>query len=338
MTAANTDALAPARQAAADWVVRLAASRLPEAEWLAFEAWLHAAPEHRRAYDETLCLWLEMDAAATEFRARGDERRRLRSRRRFEGAASSPLTWWTAGAVAALALIAVSSAIYLRPAERSPPPQAVYATAKGQRLTVRLADGTRVHLAGATRIMARFDADSRNVVMTSGEAAFNVAHDAKRPFTVAVGDRRVRDIGTEFDIRRGTADIAVTVRQGQVQVAPAAELAGSGVSIGPGCRLRHRDGLRGSIVESVSPDVVFAWTTGRLIYRDQPLRAVVEDLNRYLPRPVRLDGDKTADLRFTGVLTVDAEAPTLARLTALLPVSASTADGAIVIRSREDAR
>lgn len=331
--AVKTNGNTRSRQAAADWVVKLATPDLAETDWLAFDAWLQAAPDHRRAYDDTLSLWLELDAVAALDRLETLDPPVRRSRR-FVG---SPSAWWATGAVAAVSAIAVSSALYLSPA-RQQAPAAVYATAKGKQLTVQLADGTRIDLAGDSRLLVRIDESRRDVVMTRGEAAFAVAHDPQRPFVVAVGDRRVQDVGTEFDIRRGPSDVAVTVRQGLVQVEPAAGAAGAAVSVGPGRQLRHKDGSDHSEVENVTPDDIFAWKTGRLVYRDQPLRVVVEDLNRYFTHPVRVADDKVAALRFTGVLTVDDEAPTIQRLTALLPVSATARNGAIIVRMREAPR
>jgi len=324
------------RKAAADWVVRLSAADTAEPDWLAFERWLDASPHNRHAYDECMALWLALGDVADTL-SDNDLDAVGRPLQRPSPALASPSVWWAGGAAAALALIAVSSSLYLRPDDRAAP-ATVYATELGKQSTVQLADGTRIDLGGASRIAVRFDAGHRDVTLMNGEAAFKVTHDAERPFTVAVGDRRVEDVGTEFDVRRGPADIAVTVREGLVQVGPVAGADGAVISVRPGQRLRHADGADASVVERVMADDIFAWRSGRLIYRDQPLQIVAEDLNRYLPNPLSLQGDTIAKLRFTGVLNVDSEAPTLSRLQALLPVSATPSNGAIILSSRENAR
>jgi transmembrane sensor len=181
-------------------------------------------------------------------------------------------------------------------------------------------------------------AHDRELTLTDGEAAFAVAHDASRPFTVVVGDRQVRDLGTEFDVKRGRDELAVTVLQGVVSVRPLGDAPGATTTLGAGRQLRHAWGAQTSSVALVSAEDAFAWKTGRLIYRDQPLAAVVEDLNRYFPEPLRLQDGRAGAIRFTGVLTVDAEPATIRRLTALLPVSATTSNGAIVLAARENAR
>ena len=58
----------------------------------------------------------------------------------------------------------------------------VYFDGKCVSHTVTLADGTRVTLDGATRLEVRLGARRRQVELVRGEAFFDVAHDAARPF------------------------------------------------------------------------------------------------------------------------------------------------------------
>jgi transmembrane sensor len=337
MPAVNGKGLSRSRDAAASWVVRLSATQAGEADWMAFESWLDAGPDHRRRYDEALAVWLDMDAAAPE--AHGpDLETQLRPPAARPAATPTPTLWWAAAAVAALALITVSAAVPFKPQPRAGRPASVYETARGEQSVVTLPDGSTVELSGGTRVLARLDDDRRDLTLERGEAAFLVKHDPARPFTIEVGDRQVRDLGTQFDVRRGPAQVSVAVRQGLVQVGPAPGGSGDTVSLGAGRRLTHRDGQAASTVETIAADEAFAWTSGRLIYRDRPLGEVVEDLNRYLPRTVRIADQQTADLRFTGVLKVGAEAPTLARLAVLLPVSATQDNGAIILQVRGEPR
>lgn len=248
------------------------------------------------------------------------------------------------GAMAALGLgvvLAVAVGVWQAPRlmERpgAAPTATIYATAPGERRSVRLADGTQLDLSSGSSVSVSLDSHARQVAMTSGEVAFAVAHDPARPFTVTIGDRQVRDIGTAFDIRRSGPEIRVTVSQGEVAVA-ARTGGGSPIDLGAGRQLVHDENTGASTVRLVAPEEAFAWKQGRLIYRDQPLRVVVEDLNRYFPHAVRIEGEQVAQLRFTGVLTVDGEDATIRRLVALLPISASHVGDATVLKAREEGR
>jgi transmembrane sensor len=81
--------------------------------------------------------------------------------------------------------------------------------------------------------------------------------------------------------------------------------------------------------------VAFAWTSGQLIYRDQPLSDVAADLSRRFAVPVRTADAPTAALRFSGVLVTDNESDVLRRLQAFAPLRVEhTADTTIVLRRR----
>ena len=328
------------RADAAGWVVRLTAAEAGEGEWLAFAAWLEATPGGREAYDAALALWLLADqAGADDGRQdrRGGASRGAPLLSRFGGMAALGLGGLGA-AISAAFVLTLHTAPALqasRPATAAP---LVYAAAPGQRRSVVLADGTALELNGGSRVEVVLDAHQRRVVMSEGEVAFAVVHDPNRPFAVSIGDRQVRDLGTEFDIRRAGGKIRVTVRKGAVEVASNGTSAETPIALGAGRQLLHDEVTGASSVRSVSADEVFAWKQGRLIYRDQPLRVVVDDLNRTFPHAVRIEGERVAALRFTGVLAVDGEEATIRRLVALLPISATRVGDETVLKARETNR
>jgi transmembrane sensor len=315
------------REAAA-WVARLSRDDQGEADWLAFETWLGAASGNRAAFDRAQSLWLTLDRQSEAILADLPDRpspTRADLRRRTD--------LWAAGAVAG-ATVAILAVVVLKPIASTPP--TIYVAAKGQPRDLTLADGTRVELNGGSRIAVRLGR-SREVALQEGEAAFDVVHDPGRPFLVRVGDRTLRDLGTQFDVLRHEGRITVTVRQGEVEVAPAQGEPGQTVSLTPGRRLDHREGDSESVVSTTQADEAFAWRKGQLIYRDRPLSEVASDLDRYLSDPVRVEGDAAA-LRFTGVLTIGDDQAMIRRLAALVPVSASHESGVIILRGRDALR
>lgn len=317
------------RTAAADWVQRLRSPDSGEADWRAFEGWLQDAPDSRAAFDEAMGIWLSLDRGPRLVTSTP-----ARVSRPAQPQYAAPAAW-AGGALAASLALAVLVAPMLIPA---PVTQTTYATAKAERRSVVLADGTRVDLGGGSRLTVRMSRLRREVDMGEGEVAFNVVHDAGRPFVVRAADRRIEDLGTEFDVRNRRDQLAVTVRRGSVQVAPPAGGPGEAVSLAVGQRLRHVVGAGDSSVERVVADDAFAWRQGRLIYRDQPLQAVVDDLNQYFPVPIRIDGPGGAKLRFSGVLTIDSEAATVRRLSMLLPLVEAGGKNEIVLKSGGDGR
>ncbi len=326
MTDANHMADQALTKQAADWVARLG-GQPGEADWLAFEAWLDGAQGRRTAYDQALALSLAVDRDAAAIADRVAVAPRPRASR------ANP-TLWGAGLMA-VAAVAVTFAV-LNP--RPPSHAVVYATAKGERRDVVLSDGTRVALNADTHLSVAMQAGRRELTLASGEAAFQVTHDANRPFVVHLGDRDLRDIGTEFNVRREAGLVTVTVREGMVAVQRPGDEKRS-LSMGPGSRLEHREGDPGSMVLAANADDAFSWRSGRLIYRNRPLSEVVADLNRYGEAQVKTVGP-AADLRFTGVLTVGDQAAMVHRLANLLPVTASPPrkDGVILLSELNSSR
>jgi transmembrane sensor len=301
---------------AADWVARLS-GQPGEADWLAFEAWLGAGDDRRAAYDKALALSLAVDRDAEALADRVADRPANRR---------SPVLW--GGGLMAVAAIAVTFAA-LHP---QPEPKGTdYVTAKGERRDIVLADGTRVTLSTDTRLSVVMRGDRRELTLASGEAAFKVAHDANRPFLVHMGDRELRDIGTEFDASRREGLISVTVREGMVAL-ERPEDPQRRLTLSPGSRAEHREGSQEVMVMTANADDAFSWRAGRLIYRNRPLSEVTADLSRYGDEQVKAVGP-AAGLRFTGVLTIDSQAAMVKRLTGLLPVVTTPGKDGVILLS-----
>jgi len=331
------------RAAAAAWVVRLQAPGAGEADWIAFTGWLRETPGGPAAYDAAMALWLLADAWGAEADEAGAARMttapRAATRPRGPGIAALGLGGLGVAMAAGLAVTVWQAPIQLQQVRRPAPPAAtIYATARGERRTIELADGTRLDLSGGSRVAVSLEPAARRIAMTEGEVVFAVAHDPNRPFVVTVGDRQVRDLGTEFDVRRAGSRLRVTVRRGEVEVVSNTGAGDAPIPLVAGRQLLLDEATGVSSVQSVSADEVFAWRQGRLIYRDQPLKVVVDDLNRHFTHAVRIEGERVAALRFTGVLTVDGEDATIRRLVGLLPISATRVGDATVLKARDDAR
>ncbi len=51
------------------------------------------------------------------------------------------------------------------------------------------------------------------------------------------------------------------------------------------------------------PASAVSWQTGRLAFNREPLRYVLEDVNRYAAKPIVLDDASLGDVRITGTVT-----------------------------------
>lgn len=307
------------RTAAADWVVRLQSNDVGESDLAGFNSWISASPRHAEAYDGALETMLEIEAAAPSI-AHGltlpvaREPRTLPQRARD----TARRGWIAAGGLAA----AAAAALAVMPLGAPAVTTQTYVTAKGEHRAVRLADGSTIDLNAGSRLSVTLGRHERRVLLPEGEAVFDVAHDAARPFLISAGDRTVRVVGTRFDVRERSGALSVTVERGVVEVRPAEGSSGRAWRLRPGQRLDHVDGAPTAEISAADPAQVTSWRTGRLVYRDQPLSDVVADLNQQFAKPIRLEDPALGAARFSGVLVLDDQAAVIRRLALLAPLSA----------------
>jgi transmembrane sensor len=317
---------------AAQWFARLQGDASTGSDWLAFEHWLQASPAHAQAYEQLERLWIDLEYAPLAKELGG---RPLVAARRRLGTSSAlrrpgRRAWFGVSAALAAGLV-LAVGVGLQPSQA---PSQVFETPAGQTRDITLADGTHIRLNAASKITVSLGRDARRVQMADAEALFDVTHDAKRPFLISVGDRQVRVVGTEFNLRHRVGLVDLTVRRGTVEVRSANALDAAPTRVTVGQELVHTEGQAAQVLKVSDPDASFAWTNGQLIYRDQPLSEVAADLSRRFAIPVRVADSRTAALRLSGVLVTDNESDVLRRLQAYAPVRAERAGDAIILHHR----
>lgn len=272
---------------AADWCARLNSRTVSTGELEDFYRW-RREPANAAAYAETERAW----RAARTLGADGDIADALGE---VLTRPVAPDGWWrgwrvqlSAACVALLVVIAIGWGV-TRPQ--------VLETAIGEQRLTQLADGSRVRLDTHSRVEVRLHRSERDVTLTEGQAFFEVAKDASRPFLVTANGSTVRAVGTRFGVRLDGDTVAVVLADGSVRVAGAT--AGS-TMLQPGEAVT----LVGGKVGTPGPadiEALTSWTTGRLIFRDTPLVAAVAEMNRYGRMPIVLATARADALRVNGV-------------------------------------
>ncbi|HEV2532012.1 FecR family protein [Phenylobacterium sp.] len=309
---------------AADWVIRLQAGDLDGADGLAFDAWLQADDRNATAYDAALAIDQEFETNAAAVREG------LRTRRPGRVLAFRR-PYYAAGAAAAAAF----AAALIVPAMMVSTTTAAYATGTGEHRTVSLADGSKIDLDASSRLSVTLGRHERQVTMAEGQAVFDVTHDSRRPFLIAAGDRTVRVVGTQFDVRHRAGHLSVTVTRGTVEVLPADGASGQTFRLHPGQRLEHQEGAISAQVAAAAPDQALGWRSGRLVYRDQPLSIVVADLNAEFAKPIRIADPALAATPVSGVFIVDSEDAVVRRLALLVSAHTVPSDGGVTLKRNE---
>ncbi len=95
----------------------------------------------------------------------------------------------------------------------------VLTTKMGENLKHIMSDGSTLWLNSKTKIQVNYSDTFRRIKLLEGEAHFEVAKDATRPFEVYADDRLVRAIGTAFSVHKLKNSIEVLVTEGTVELA-----------------------------------------------------------------------------------------------------------------------
>ena len=170
--------------------------------------------------------------------------------------------------------------------------------------TITLADGTRVWLnaASSLRYPVAFSGKERTVEL-SGEGYFEVAHNAQKPFHVAVNNVNVQVLGTHFNVNayEDELEIKTTLLEGSVKINSADKSA----IIKPG-EQAVVSSLKNKLKEGISiraTDVedVVAWKNGFFAFRHSDLNEILKQLSRWYDIEVVYNG-KIEKQEFTGKL------------------------------------
>ena len=250
-----------------------------------------------------------------------------------------------AWAAAAVLLMGVGLALFVL---RTPQ---VFRTALGEQRSVLLADGSRVTLNTTSTIEVSLQKGRREVHLVRGEALFDVAHDAARPFVVRAGNALLKDVGTQFNVDVRSNGTTVTVVEGQVAVDSASprESAGAPTAHGaPGAlealvlgandRVVITPAGLGVLQHGVNVAPAVAWTQRQLMFEHRPLSEVAEEFNRYNKDRIDIDSAELKRQEVTGVFEAKDPASFVAFLSGIPGVEIREgANGAHIVTIRKRA-
>ncbi len=218
-------------------------------------------------------------------------------------------------------------------ANRPAPTPIAFTTSHGEIRTETLADGSHITLDTNTRLLVTLGPDERRVTLQSGQAFFQVAQDRKRPFIVTAGDREVQAIGTQFDVHKDQANVAVLLLEGKVEVHTPKYVRHamnvSPVHLTPGMRLQFAIANSGSQITSVDVKALTSWREGRVLFDDTPLVEATAEMTRYSSLPIEIADPRLNSVKVSGVFRLASTESFINALTLGFPVSARRENGKI---------
>ncbi|WP_019408372.1 FecR domain-containing protein [Pseudomonas psychrophila] len=290
-------------EAAATWYVQLNDGTVSEAQHRAWQAWMHASPQHAAAWArvETLQRQWSMMPKQAALSSLGAAKAQRREVLKMLGmlVAVGGASWLTVEQVPYRAMLAEQR------------------TGMRERRSLRLDDGSQLEMNADTALDIRFDSQQRQIQLHRGEMLVQTAKaQDPRPFVVHTADGSVRALGTRFSVRQLPDQTRVCVLQAAVEVRPLQHLdrpvrleAGQQASF-------DRDAVN---AVSLLPAGSTAWVQGMLSVDDWRLGDFVEELGRYRPGVLRCD-PTIQGLSISGAFRIDDTDTVLQNLSKTLPV------------------
>lgn len=149
-------------------------------------------------------------------------------------------------------------------------------TNRGRQWQLTLSDGTKVWLnaESSIRYPLSFNGKERNVEIT-GEAYFEVVHNAKHPFKVLVKNQVIEDLGTTFNINAYKANVTTTLLSGSLRV----HLADRSALLKPGQQARVDNTIH--LRYAVNTEAITAWKNGLFQFDNADLQTIMEQIGRW---------------------------------------------------------
>lgn len=318
-----------------DLIVSALQSKLAPEEELLFMQWLAHKQENRKHYEKLQQMWKEGLTDYVFYREADDVKAWAALQQRIgEGGTVSSVPrkrmpvigQWMA--VAAVFLLVAGAGWWYFAGKNAP---VLYETA-GEQKKIVLPDGSSMVIEPQTRIRIApgYNKGGRTVILASGKAQFDVAHQAQLAFTVDVDVASIKDIGTTFTVQRTPDSIEVTVSGGKVafiqkETGESREIAaGSSLVFYP---TEHRFGDRRPVVSG----------TDSMRFNNAPLSGVIAALQEVFGKKITLSDTALGQKRLTADLNGVAFADAMKIVCASLNLDCAEKNGGYLLKARDSA-
>jgi transmembrane sensor len=175
-------------------------------------------------------------------------------------------------------------------------------TKRGEQFPLVLSDGTRVFLNSASSITypVAFNGADRQVTVT-GEAFFDVVHDAAHPFKVKVANQTVEDIGTSFNVNAYDDEplVKTTLVTGRAKIISKQQ----SIMLKPGQAAISDHGSEKMIIKNVDVDQAIAWKNNYFLFDGDNLESIMRKVSRWYDVDVEYKDNGLKTQIFSGTVS-----------------------------------
>jgi transmembrane sensor len=327
MTAADRSEgeLEPLRREAWTKLLHLTSGHASKADVAALKVWCAQSPRHAEVFAQVSGRWRVLGAAIENVTQTG---RPVRAG--ADASARAPIGR-RALLVGALGASAAGAAIMIaRPPMGLWPSlgelAADYRTVTGERRHIALDEHASLDMNTRTTLNVRAASGGGDQIeLIGGEAAFATR---SKPVEVLAGNGRAWADDAQFSVRRNGSDICVTCLEGFVHV----QQEGRSATLQEKQQVIYDDRNLGH-VQNVDPIIVTAWRKGELLFQNERLARVIEEVNRYRPGRIILVNDALGQRRFTAQFKLDRLEVVITQLKATFGARVVSLPGGVVLVS-----
>jgi transmembrane sensor len=203
----------------------------------------------------------------------------------------------------------------------------------GQRSEISLYDGTKVWLNSGTELKFPlvFNGDHRKVFV-KGEAFFDVARDADKPFIVNAGQMDIEVLGTRFDVCAYPDDpeFYSTLEEGKIKAVNA--VTGEEVSLLPGMQATLDLNAQKFSVQHVNTSLYTSWKENMLRFENAPFAEVVKKMERWYDVKIHVDEQINTGERYTMTIKTESLREMLRLVSFTTPIIYEIKENQVFIR------
>lgn len=206
----------------------------------------------------------------------------------------------------------------------------------GQKGSMRLADGTIVHLNSASKISftGNYNSEER-VVSLNGEAYFEVAKNPHKRFVVTCNGVDIEALGTEFNVKAYPTDsiITTTLAKGKVKVYNN-EQSVTLLPYGVATYNLKRQTIKASVTNDIS--IANYWRTGQLVCNAEPLSSIAQTIERMYNVKININDAKLRNMKFTGTIQNSSLTNVLYVMSLSYPLTYTVTDSVITVSAQKN--
>jgi len=275
------------------------------------EEWLGEKPENRQVYVRLEEVWKHNHQTASNNTSLFESiKRRIYVHDHKPGKNFFKSTIFKVAAVLAI-IIATNYFVYnIKPETKvAPLSWQEINVPRGNRMKIVLPDSTSIWLNNETKLRyaSNFSSGNREVEL-SGEAYFEVKHDSENPFTVKIGNRKIKVLGTKFSVNAYPEDqiIETSLISGSVQFQNDQKINGiSDFMLEPGSSMFYDKKNNSISTQKIQSTYYQYWENGVYAFKDEKFENLALKIRRIFNIEIVFEDSFLKSKTYTGTININ---------------------------------